>query len=130
MVAFLEASGAALASGVPCQLTHTLGEHLIVPLIHFFLGGLLPFHRMRASTHPAYGTGCGQLFIARREAYEAAGGHAAIRTTLHDGLQLPRAFRAAGYMTDLFDATPVATCRMYTGFSEVWHGFAKNATEA
>lgn len=130
MVAFLDASGAALASGVPRQVTHTLGEHLLIPLIHFCLVGFLPLHRMRASVHPAYGTGCGQLFIARREAYEAVGGHTAIRTALHDGLQLPRTFRAAGYMTDVFDATPVATCRMYTSFSDVWHGFAKNATEA
>lgn len=129
LVAFLDASGAALASGVPRQMTPTLGEHLIIPLIHFLLVGFLPFHRMRASIHPAYGSGCGQLFIARRDAYEAVGGHAAIRTSLHDGLQLPRAFRAAGYMTDLFDATPVATCRMYTRFSEVWNGLAKNATE-
>ena len=129
MAAFLDASGTALASGVPRQRTHTLGEQLVIPLIHFLLLGFLPFHRMRASGHPAYGSGCGQLFIARRDAYEAVGGHTAIRTSLHDGLQLPRAFRAAGYMTDLFDATPVATCRMYTRFSDVWNGLAKNATE-
>ena len=28
-----------------------------------------------------------------------------IRTTLHDGLKLPAAFRRAGLQTDLFDAT-------------------------
>ena len=84
---------------------------------------------MRRSRHPAYGAGCGQLFLARREAYETAGGHAAIRATLHDGVKLPRAFRAAGLRTDLFDATDVASCRMYRNAGEVWRGLAKNATE-
>jgi hypothetical protein len=84
---------------------------------------------MRRSLHPAYGAGCGQLFLARRPAYEASGGHAAIRASLHDGLTLPRAFRAAGFRTDLCDLTPVATCRMYRTAREVWRGLAKNATE-
>ena len=58
-----------------------------------------------------------------------AGGHAAIRASLHDGLTLPRAYRAAGLMTDLCDATDLATCRMYRQARDVWHGLAKNATE-
>jgi hypothetical protein len=31
--------------------------------------------------------------------------------------------------TELFDATDLATCRMYHNGTEVWNGFAKNATE-
>ena len=85
--------------------------------------------RMRASRHPAYGAGCGQFFLARRDAYHRAGGHSAIPETLHDGIRLPRAFRAAGLATDLFDATDVATCRMYRNAGEVCRGLAKNAVE-
>jgi cellulose synthase/poly-beta-1,6-N-acetylglucosamine synthase-like glycosyltransferase len=128
-ISFLEASGADLVSGVPHQETGTFLEKLVIPLIHFVLLGFLPLARMRASTHPAYAAGCGQLFLARRSAYEKAGGHAAIRTSLHDGITLPRAFRRAGLKTDLFDATLAATCRMYRRAGEVWRGLAKNATE-
>ena len=32
-------------------------------------------------------------------------------------------------MTDLFDATGLASCRMYEGGRALWSGFAKNATE-
>lgn len=84
---------------------------------------------MRQSHHPAYGAGCGRVFMARRQAYGQAGGHAAIRTSLHDGLTLPRAFRTAGMRTDLCDATTVAPCRMDRRTGEVWHGLTKNATE-
>jgi Glycosyl transferase family 2 len=127
--AFLVGSGADLVSGVPRQETVTFLERLLIPLIHFVLLGFLPLARMRRSRHPAYGAGCGQLFLARREAYEKAGGHAAIRASLHDGVALPRAFRQAGLATDLFDATDVASCRMYRNALEVWRGLGKNATE-
>ena len=46
-------------------------------------------------SRPAFSAGCGQVFLARRDAYERAGGHAAIGTSLHDGLDLPRSFRRA-----------------------------------
>jgi hypothetical protein len=127
--AFLEVSGAGLVSGVPRQETGTFLERLLIPLIHFILLGFLPMARMRRSLHPAYGAGCGQLFVARRDAYDLAGGHTAIHASLHDGLALPRAFRSAGLATDLFDATDVAVCRMYHSAGEVWRGLAKNATE-
>jgi hypothetical protein len=127
--AFLAASGADLASGVPRQETVTFLERLLIPLIHFVLLGFLPFGRMRRSRHPAYSAGCGQLFLARREAYEQAGGHAAIQASIQDGVDLPRAFRRQGLRTDLFDATGVASCRMYRNAGEVWRGLGKNATE-
>ncbi|HMF36403.1 MAG TPA: glycosyltransferase family 2 protein [Isosphaeraceae bacterium] len=129
MAAFLEESRAELASGIPLQETGTLVEKLVIPLIHFVLLGFLPLARMRRSRHPAYAAGCGQLFLARRSAYEAAGGHAVIRASLHDGITLPRAFRAAGFRTDLCDITEIATCRMYRSAAGVWRGLAKNATE-
>jgi hypothetical protein len=129
MVAFLKESRSELVSGIPRQLTVTAGEKLVIPLIHFVLLGFLPFGRMRRSCHPAYAAGCGQFFLARRSTYDAAGGHAAIRTSLHDGITLPRAFRVAGFKTDLCDVTEIATCRMYRSAREVWHGLAKNATE-
>jgi hypothetical protein len=127
--AFLHHSKADLVSGVPLQRTDTLFEKLLIPLIHFILLGFLPMGRMRKSRRPAYGAGCGQLFIARREAYDQSGGHCVIRESLHDGVRLPRAFRAAGLSTDLFDATEVASCRMYRNAREVWNGLAKNAVE-
>jgi glycosyltransferase involved in cell wall biosynthesis len=129
MLAFMNASGAPMVSGFPHQETHTWMEKLLLPLIHFVLLAFLPMGRMRSSRNSAYAAGCGQLMMVKRAAYRDAGGHAAIRTSMHDGIQLPRAFRRAGFATDLFDATDVAECRMYRNASEVWSGLAKNATE-
>ncbi len=118
-----------LASGVPRQVTGSLAERLVIPLINFLLIGYLPLWMMRRSPAPGYAAGCGQLIVARREPYLRAGGHASIPMTMHDGVKLPRRFRTLGIMTDLFDATSIATCRMYAGRRQVWNGFSKNARE-
>ena len=126
---FMVEQDVALASGVPRQELGTAWEKILIPLIQFVLLGFLPIARMRRSVEPAYAAGCGQLFIARADEYRACGGHGAIRASLHDGIQLPRAFRRHGFKTDLFDATPLATCRMYHTAREVFSGLGKNAIE-
>ncbi len=130
LVAGMEESGVDLLSGFPGQETVGLIEKLVIPLMHFILLGFLPIARMRRSHRPEFAAGCGQLFVTRREAYDRAGGHAAIRRTLHDGIRLPRAYRQAGLRTDLCDATDLAVCRMYRSAAAVWNGLAKNAGEA
>ena len=125
----LLSGGNGLVSGFPREETGTLAEALVIPLIHFLLLGYLPMAGMRRSADPRFGAACGQLIAVRKEAYLAAGGHAAIAASLHDGVTLPRAFRRAGQGTDLFDANGLARCRMYRGWREVWSGFSKNATE-
>ncbi len=129
MAGFMQCNNVGLASGFPRQITVSPAEILLLPLIHFLLLGYLPIWRMQRDVSPALGAGCGQIFVARREAYVRAGGHGAIATSLHDGITLPRAFRRAGIMTGLFDATQLARCRMYVDVAGVWEGLTKNATE-
>jgi len=119
----------AMLSGFPYQVTETWLEKWIVPLIHVLLLGYLPMFFMRFTRHPGFGVGCGQLVMIQREPYKSIGGHEAVRASLHDGITLPRAFRRRGFMTDVFDATDAARCRMYRDAGEVWRGFVKNATE-
>ncbi len=118
-----------LASGVPRQITGSWSERLLLPLIHLLLLGYRPIWLDRDRTQPGFAAGCGQLFVARRDAYRATGGHDAIRASLHDGLTLPRAFRRAGFQTGLFDVTGFATCRMYGNARDLWEGLGKNACE-
>ena len=125
----LQARNIALLSGFPRQITVGWMEQMMLPLIHFVLLGFLPIGRMRASTKVGYAAGCGQFFLADREAYFASGGHAAIRETRHDGLRLPQAFRRQGFRTDIVDLTQLVEVRMYDSAGAVWMGLAKNATE-
>ena len=129
MIAFQQQSGAELVSGFPRQETGTLVEKLVIPLINWLLISYLPMAAMRSTRKPEFGAGCGQWFLTIRSAYEQVGGHAAVRHSLHDGVTLPRAYRRAGFRTDIADATDLAVCRMYRSASQVWNGLAKNARE-
>ena len=129
LAAYAGASGAHLVSGVPRQVIGSLGERLTVPMIDFLLIGYLPFGLMRALPTPALGAACGQMILIERAAYAATGGHGAIRTSLHDGVRLPRLFRERGLRTDLVAGHALAACRMYRNFAQAWAGFSKNAHE-
>jgi len=130
LVAEARRQNVAFLSGFPRQLTGTVGEALIVPLIHLVLLAFLPMRLVRRSPLPALSAGCGQLMLVARAAYLSAGGHAAIRATLHDGIKLARRLKAIGASVGLVDATDLATCRMYVGLAATWRGFARNAYEA
>lgn len=122
-------TGAGMVTGVPRQVIGSLGEALTVPMINYLLLGYLPGGGRAFTRHPGFAAACGQLLLVERRAYAAAGGHAAVRRVLHDGLALARRMRAAGHGTEIIDGAPLATCRMYRGLGEAWRGFLKNARE-
>lgn len=129
MAAHSEARKIAMVSGVPRQIIRGLGEALTVPFINFLLICYLPFGGRAVQRKPSLAAACGQLILVERRAYEAIGGHAAIKGVLHDGIALARRFRENEHDTEIVDGTPLATCRMYEGFGTAWGGFIKNARE-
>ncbi len=118
-----------LISTFPRQITGSIGEKLMLPMIMFILLSYLPMIRMRRTLDPAASAGCGQFLFVRRSAWHHAGGHAEFKSSMHDGIMLPRLLRQHGYRTDLFDGTQIASVRMYEGWLATWRGFAKNAYE-
>ncbi len=129
LVAERAAMDCSLLSGFPNQILGTWSEQMLIPMMHFLLLGYLPLHQMRKKPDPAFAAGCGQLILAERSAYFQSGGHQAIAGSRHDGIQLPRTFRRNGFRTDLFDASDIASCRMYRNRQEVLRGLLKNANE-
>ena len=129
MATLLVQDNRALVSGFPQQQTVTTLEWMLLPLIQFLLLGYLPLAGLRYTRLPAFGAGCGQFLLLRREAYAAAGGYSSIRSTMHDGIALPKLFRHRGFATDIADLTGLAVCRMYRSSQATWNGLMKNATE-
>ncbi|MBM2575895.1 glycosyltransferase [Jannaschia sp. Os4] len=129
MRGYMQARGLDLVSGFPRQVTGSLAERVAIPQILMLLLGYLPFAFARLSNSPGFAAGCGQLMMVTAGAYAAAGGHAAFRDRMHDGLNLPRNVRLSGGRTDILDATPLAVTRMYDNWPDIVSGFSKNATE-
>jgi hypothetical protein len=121
--------GIGMVTGVPRQLIGSLGEALTVPMINFLIFCYLPGGGRAFTRRPDLAAACGQLLLAERGAYDAAGGHAGIRHVMHDALQLARRMRAAGHGTEVVEGADLATCRMYATFGQCWSGFLKNARE-
>ncbi|CUH40460.1 4,4'-diaponeurosporenoate glycosyltransferase [Jannaschia seosinensis] len=129
MQVYMSIRDLSLVSGFPRQITRTLSEMIVIPQILVLLLGYLPFPMARLSNEPGLAAGCGQLMMVDAAAYRVAGGHEAFRNRMHDGLNLPRNVRRTGGRTDILDATPLASCRMYDNWPDIWTGFSKNATE-
>ena len=85
-----------LLSGFPQQRVVTIGEQILIPLIHVILLCFLPFGLMRWTRMTGAAAGCGQFFLTTKKAYELSGGHSSIRQSLHDGIMLPRAIASSG----------------------------------
>ncbi len=95
-----------------------------LPIAYFFgLGFLASSDRHRWM---AVGGGAGN--IMRRGAYEAVGGHAAIRDSVIDDVRLARAVKQGGYRCRVARADDRVRVRMYRGFREIFDGFTKNTS--
>jgi len=128
-VAAARAVGVGLLSIFPRQITVSWAERLAVPmLLHWAVYTFLPLplaHSRR--TGHAFAAANGQFMLFAREAYEACGGHGAVRSQVLEDVGLARAVKRAGFRAVLADGGPLILTRMYDGPGEVWRGYSKNA---
>lgn len=68
----------------------------------------------------------GQFILIRRDAYEKAGGHAAIKDSIVEDRDLAQRVKRAGYRLILADGRALARTRMYTSLPALWEGWTKN----
>jgi chlorobactene glucosyltransferase len=135
-----------LVSAWPHLVTVTLGEKLVISILHVVTFGWFPiafarFLQMRprfAARLPvkmvrACGGASGQCILFRRASYERIGGHAAVRDHIVEDVALGREVARRipeGMRLRNCDAGPFSQCRMYHSFREVCDGFTKNAHAA
>ena len=125
-----EAGPAEFVSGVPRQVLGSVGEALVVPLIHLVLLAYLPLALVRRNPMPALAAGCGQLMLADRGAYLAAGGHQAVAATRHDGLMLARHMKASAFGVGLDRRRRPRDAPDEPRARRDWAGYSRNAYEA
>jgi hypothetical protein len=108
----------------PRQITATLGEHLITPLIDDVLLCFLPFGLLSAPV-PSAATANGSLLIFTRRAYDELGGFAAVRGDIIEDVALARRTRGAGLKLGLALGGELVMTRMYDGYREACAGMAR-----
>lgn len=129
-LALFHAARSGLLTLWPRQLTPTLSERLVVPLVDTLLLAALPHPLVRALPFPSLAAGNGQFMLWTREAYRRSGGHAAVRAEVLEDVRLAQRSKAAGVALTLALGGRLVETRMYRSWAGVRDGFAKNILAA
>ncbi len=125
-LAALEVEKADFLSLFPHHLTGTLAERLVVPLVIFYVLGLLPVWFVSRTKSPSLSAANGQFMFFRKTAYERIGGHKAFKATVLEDVGMGRGIKQAGLKQILPGGKEAFQCRMYRDARGVWQGFSKN----
>lgn len=113
------------------QTMITFWERLLQPHVFGMLlarfGGT---ERVSRATNPYAKIANGQFMLMRRDAYDRAGGHEAVRTHVAEDLRLAQEWTRLGYSVQMVAAFDYMSTRMYEGFGEIWRGWGKNVWAA
>ncbi len=116
---------AALLSYSPAQEMRTLWELAVLPLVFAELAGT---YRPRDVCDPnsPVAAANGQYLLIRRDAYDAVGGHATVRASLLEDVELARLVKRSGRRLRFRFGGDAVRTRMYRTFRELCEGWTKN----
>lgn len=124
LIAEKDQAGADVLSVFPRQVTRSIGEHLVVPVIDDVLLCLLP-HPLLSLPAPSAATAHGACLAFDRDSYERVGGFAAVRGQIVDDVALARRTRAVGMSLGLALGGHLVQVRMYRSYSEAVGGLSR-----
>jgi chlorobactene glucosyltransferase len=121
-------NGYGVVSLLTDQQTIGLAERLLLPTILFVImlgvGGTDDVNDPRKPDVAIFN---GQYILVSRVAYDAIGGHEAVRAEIAEDLELARRFKRDGrFRICLAGAGGLVRTRMYVSFAQIWEGFVKN----
>ena len=126
LVALADQAGADLLTVWPTQITVSRAERWVVPLIALAIMGYLPAWAVHHLHYASLAAANGQCLAFRRAAYNAVGGHVAVRASVIEDITFARLIKAKGLNLRMADGAGLIACRMYRTWREVRDGFAKN----
>jgi chlorobactene glucosyltransferase len=112
----------------PRHELRSFAERLMLPCGLYLLGFYQDLARVQAPESDEV-VATGQFMLLRRGAYDAVGGHAPVRNEICEDVELALLMKRRGYRVLLMDGNLLLSTRMYTGWSTLWPGFAKNLIE-
>ena len=129
-VTSLKNLGLDFVSPYPRQLTQSLAERLIQPLLQWSWMGTLPLAIAKKSTRPSMAVANGQFFIVRRSALLVAGGYESVKSDVLDDMFLARNLIRSQSHGVVINGSSIATCRMYSSWSQIESGYGKSLNRA
>ena len=119
-----------LLTGCPRLIGVGFWERLSVPLIGATFMWTVPLKFLEDPRFPMAAAGSGAFLFFRREAYEAIGGHEAVKGEIVEDIEINQTLKHAGFTIGAADAALYVNCRMYESLPEIWEGMTKNLLAA
>ena len=129
-VSLLRSERLAFVSPYPRQVTGSLMERLVQPLLQWSWLTFLPLRIAERSGRTSLAAANGQFLVVDAAAYRLAGGHEAVRAEVLDDVALARALVRADGPGGFVDGHDVASCRMYDGAKALVDGYGKSLWHA
>jgi len=109
----------------PKQEVHGLWERALMSVIFAELHRQYP-PREVSRPDSKIAAANGQYLLIKREAYEAIGGHAAVRESLLEDVEIARKLKQSGHKIRFRYGRDALKTRMYRSFPQMWEGWTKN----
>lgn len=116
----------ALLSLFTDQDMRTIGERMVVPLMHYVLLNLLPIKLIYLSKNPSFSAASGQFMLFDAAVYKRYQWHEMARDRVVEDVEIMKLLKWKGEKGESLLANGLISCRMYTGFSSAISGFSKN----
>ncbi len=126
VVACMQATRADTFTVWPTQEAVSWAERLVVPLMMYTITSYLPEIAVRKIPWASFAAANGQCLAFRRPAYQALGGHNAVRQIVVEDIALARLTKRAGLHLVMALGNGQIYGRMYHDWRQVREGFAKN----
>lgn len=118
-----------VVTALPRQVVGSVGEALVVPLLHLTYASFLPLAVIPWVRDERVLAANGQVLWVRRPAHDAIGGFEAVRAEVVDDMAFCRRAKRLGLRVAFVDGQQIAACRMYGSLAEAVRGFSKNLYE-
>jgi len=118
-------TGAAMVSFSPDQELPTWWEKATIPLVYCRLADEYPYERV-SDPQDKMAAANGEWLLVSRVAYNAVGGHAAVKDEILEDVALARLLKRSGCRLHYARAAGLARSRMYLRFEEMVEGWTKN----
>ncbi len=119
-------AGADLVSFLPRADCVTFWQGAVGLTLTQLLAHLYPIDRVNDPKHPD-ALAAGGFLLVRREVYDRAGGHEAVRGEIIEDIAIARRVKGVGGVLAVRVAPELASTHMYGSLGEIWRGLRKNA---
>lgn len=127
-LAFARAHGADALSIMTGQELGSFAEAALLPaILQMIVFASGPLAAINDPQRPDRALANGQYLLVSRVAYDALGGHDALRDTIVEDIEFARRLKRDGrFRLVVAEGTQLVRVRMYRSFRELWDGFTKN----